>query len=112
MRVFLLLITGLRSGDVETLTVADIDFEKNTVDTRSRKTRKHMLYRPLPADAMPELIRYAGELPEGPYGSWQVTVTRTRSGRRYESGRVCRLCDCRIYGSRFPVSYKKPGLLR
>lgn len=65
MRVFLLLVTGLRSGDVDKLTVADVDFERNAVDTRSKKTRKHMRYRPLPADFMPELTRYVGELPEG-----------------------------------------------
>jgi len=65
MRVLLLLVTGLRAGDVEELTVADIDFERNTVNTKSHKTRKHMLYRPLPADVMPELTRYVGELPAG-----------------------------------------------
>ncbi|MCE5327169.1 MAG: site-specific integrase [Planctomycetaceae bacterium] len=65
MRVLLLLATGLRSGDVDKLTVADIDFERNTVDTKSRKTRKRMLYRPLPAGIMPELLRYVDALPGG-----------------------------------------------
>jgi len=65
MRVLLLLVTGLRTGDVEKLTAADIDFKRNTVDTKSRKTQKHMPYRPLPADVMPELARYVATLPAG-----------------------------------------------
>jgi integrase len=65
MRVLLLLVTGLRSGDVDKLTVADIDFGRNTVDTRSKKTRKHMPNRPLHVAIMPELARYVAELPAG-----------------------------------------------
>ena len=65
MRVLLLLATGLRSGDVESLEVADIDFEAGTVRTRSRKTHKTMQARPLPAAVIPALLAYVAELPEG-----------------------------------------------
>jgi integrase len=42
MRILLALSTGLRRGDVESLRVSDLDFENNSVTTRSTKTRKSM----------------------------------------------------------------------
>ncbi|OHB65734.1 MAG: hypothetical protein A2Y76_01525 [Planctomycetes bacterium RBG_13_60_9] len=65
MRLLMLLSTGLRAGDVETLTVSDIDFARNCIDSKSRKTRKGMLFRPLPARIMPALLAYVGNLPPG-----------------------------------------------
>lgn len=65
MRLLLLLTTGLRAGDVEMLTVADIDFGQGCIDTKSRKTGKQMLYRPVPPKVMPILERYVAELPTG-----------------------------------------------
>lgn len=65
MRVLLLLSTGLRAGDVETLSVQDIDFARNCIDSKSRKTRKGMLFRPLPAKIMPIVEKYVAELPPG-----------------------------------------------
>ena len=48
IRILLALATGLRRGDIESLEVTDIDFEKNCITTTSRKTRKSMGSRPVP----------------------------------------------------------------
>ena len=58
IRILLALGTGLRRGDIESLEIADIDFEKNCVTTSSRKTRKSMGARPVPAIVMAELKKY------------------------------------------------------
>jgi integrase len=42
MRILLALGTGLRLGDIDSIGVSDIDFENNSVTTRSKKTRKSM----------------------------------------------------------------------
>jgi len=55
MRILLALGTGLRRGDIESLKISDIDFEKNYITTTSRKTRKSMGARPVPAAVMKEL---------------------------------------------------------
>jgi integrase len=55
MRILLALGTGLRRGDIESLKVSDIDFAKNYITTASRKTRKSMGARPVPAEVMTEL---------------------------------------------------------
>ena len=39
MRILLALGTGLRRGDIDSLKVSDIDFEKNSITTTSRKTK-------------------------------------------------------------------------
>ncbi|MHC4617201.1 MAG: tyrosine-type recombinase/integrase [Planctomycetota bacterium] len=65
IRVLLALSTGLRKNDVEKLSIADIDFEHNSLDTKSKKTRKSMLNRPLPADVVTELANYVAALPAG-----------------------------------------------
>ncbi len=65
MRVLLLLSTGLRAGDVETLSVQDIDFARNCIDSNSRKTRKGMLFRPMHPRVMSVLQAYVAELPPG-----------------------------------------------
>jgi len=44
MRILLALGTGLRRGDIESLSVPDIDFESSYVTTRSKKTRKSMFH--------------------------------------------------------------------
>jgi integrase len=54
----LALATGLRRGDIESLKVADIDFEKNCITTTSRKTRKSMGARPVPTVIIEELKKY------------------------------------------------------
>jgi len=58
MRILLALGTGLRLGDIDSIMVSDIDFENNSVTTRSRKTRKSMGSRPVPVPIMTELKKY------------------------------------------------------
>jgi integrase len=55
MRILLALGTGLRRGDIESLKISDIDFAHNYITTTSRKTRKSMGARPVPAVVMAEL---------------------------------------------------------
>jgi len=42
IRVLLALATGLRRGDIDSLKISDIDFENNSIATKSRKTKKSM----------------------------------------------------------------------
>ena len=65
IRIMLALGTGLRRGDIESLKVADIDFENNYITTSSKKTRKSMGSRPVSAAIMTELSRYVCELDPG-----------------------------------------------
>jgi integrase len=65
MRVLLALGTGLRRGDIESLKVSDIDFERNSIATTSKKTRKSMASRPVSAEVMAELSEYVFSLDVG-----------------------------------------------
>jgi integrase len=58
IRILLALGTGLRRGDIESLKINDIDFTNNYITTTSRKTRKSMGARPVPAVIMQELKKY------------------------------------------------------
>jgi integrase len=58
MRILLALGTGLRRGDIESLSISDVDFESSYVTTRSKKTRKSMGSRPVPVPIMAELKKY------------------------------------------------------
>lgn len=58
IRILLALGTGLRRGDTESLKISDIDFTNNYITTTSRKTRKSMGARPIPAAVMAELKKY------------------------------------------------------
>ncbi len=58
MRILLALGTGLRRGDIESLKISDIDFVNNYITTASKKTRKSMGSRPVPAEVMAELRKY------------------------------------------------------
>jgi integrase len=62
MRILLALGTGLRRGDIESLTIANFDFVNNNVTTKSIKTRKSMGSRPVPAAIMAELKKCTTEL--------------------------------------------------
>jgi integrase len=64
MRVLLAVSTGLRRGDIETLRISDIRFDRRVISTRSRKTGKTM-ERPIPEKVMPELASYVAALPRG-----------------------------------------------
>ncbi|MHC4114683.1 MAG: tyrosine-type recombinase/integrase [Planctomycetota bacterium] len=55
IRILLALGTGLRRSDIESLKISDIDFANNCITTTSRKTRKSMGARPVPAVVMAEL---------------------------------------------------------
>ena len=57
-RVLLALATGLRRGDIDSLKICDIDFEKNSISTKSQKTKKSMASRPVSAEIMAELSKY------------------------------------------------------
>lgn len=61
MRVLLALGTGLRRGDIDSLKISDIDYENNSINTTSRKTRKSMPSRPVPEPVMTELKIYLSE---------------------------------------------------
>jgi integrase len=62
IRILLALGTGLRRGDIESLKISDIDFEKNCITTSSRKTRKSMGARPVPVVIIIELKKYLNDL--------------------------------------------------
>jgi integrase len=65
LRVLLAVTTGLRRGDVETIRVGDIHFDRNTIATRNRKAGKSMSERPIPEVIMTELANYVTTLAEG-----------------------------------------------
>jgi integrase len=65
MRILLALGTGLRRGDIELLKISDIDFANNYITTTSRKTRKSMGSRPVPAAVMAELKKCINESNSG-----------------------------------------------
>jgi integrase len=58
MRILLALGTGLRRGDIDSLKITDIDFEKNSIATTSRKSKKSMTSRPVSVEVMTELRKY------------------------------------------------------
>jgi len=66
VRILLALGTGLRRGDIDSLKISDIDFEKNSISTTSRKTKKSMASRPVSAEVMAKLSQYVCGLGVGP----------------------------------------------
>ncbi|KKK52270.1 hypothetical protein LCGC14_3106610, partial [marine sediment metagenome] len=65
IRVLLALATGLRRGDIDSLKISDIDFDKNSISTTSRKTKKSMASRLVSAEVMTELSKYVCSLDIG-----------------------------------------------
>jgi len=65
VRILLALGTGLRRGDIDSLKISDIDFEKNSISTTSRKTKKSMASRPVSPEVMAELSKYVCSLDVG-----------------------------------------------
>jgi len=62
LRILLALGTGLRRGDIDSLKISNLDFERNSVSTTSRKTKKNMASRPMAAEIMAELSKYVCSL--------------------------------------------------
>ena len=77
MRVLLALATGLRRGDIDSLKISDIDFEKNCIATTSKKTKKSMASRPISPEVISELSKYVYGLDVG-----QEKLFRTKFGYR------------------------------
>ncbi|MFC1795425.1 tyrosine-type recombinase/integrase, partial [Planctomycetota bacterium] len=65
LRILLAVTTGLRRGDIDTIRIADIQFDRNALATRNRKAKKAMSERPIPEPIMTELSNYVATLPEG-----------------------------------------------
>jgi len=65
VRILLALGTGLRRGDIDSLKISDIDFETNSIATKSRKTKKSMASRPVSPEVMAELSKYVCSLDVG-----------------------------------------------
>ena len=65
IKILLALGTGLRRGDIESLTIIDLDFENNCIATTSKKTRKSMSSRPVSVEVMTELSKYVSGLDVG-----------------------------------------------
>ena len=77
IRILLALATGLRRGDIDSLKISDIDFEKNSISTTSRKTKKSMASRPVSPEVMAELSKYICSLDVG-----QEKLFRTKFNHR------------------------------
>jgi integrase len=65
IHILLGLGTGLRRGDIESLKTTDIDLERKSITTRSRKTKKNMTSRPVSAEVIAELTKYVCSLDVG-----------------------------------------------
>jgi integrase len=97
MRILLALGTGLRRGDIDSLKISDIDFERNSITTMSRKTKKSMASRPVSAEIMAELSRYVYS-----FGVGQEKLFRTKFNYR-KWRKVCKdvgLADLKFHDLR------------
>jgi integrase len=65
LRILLAVTTGLRRGDIESIRIGDIHFDRNTIATRNRKAKKAMAERPIPEQITTELSNYVATLPDG-----------------------------------------------
>jgi integrase len=65
LRVLLAVTTGLRRGDIETIRVGDIHFDRNTIATRNQKAGKAMAERSIPEPIMTELANHVAGLADG-----------------------------------------------
>jgi integrase len=83
-RIIIALGTGLRRGDIDTLKISDIDFEKNCICSTSKKTKKCMTSRPVSPKVITELSRYVSALP-----SDQEKLFQTKFGYR-QWRKVCK----------------------
>jgi len=65
IRILLAITTGLRRGDIEDLRIGDIHLDRNSINTKSKKTGKRLAERPIPAYMTTELANYIVSLPDG-----------------------------------------------
>jgi len=65
IRILLALAIGLRRGEIESLKIGDIDFERNCMATTSKKTKKSMPSRPVSTEIISELFKYVSGLDVG-----------------------------------------------
>jgi len=97
IRILLALGTGLRRGDIESLKISDINFERNCIATTSRKTKKGMASRPVSVEIMTELSKYVDNLNVS-----QEKLLRTKFNHRIWR-KVCRnagLADLKFHDLR------------
>ena len=78
VRILLALGTGLRRGDIDSLKISDIDFEKNSISTTSRKTKKSMASRPVSAEVMAKLSKYVCSLDVGEKNLFKTKFSHRR----------------------------------
>jgi len=96
MRVLLALGTGLRLGDIDSIRISDIDFESNSITTRSKKTRKSMGSRPVPVPIMAELKKYVCGLDAGQEKIFNDNSAGT-DGKRYVGNLAWMISNFMIY---------------
>ena len=84
IRILLALGTGLRRGDIDSLKISDVDFEKNSISTTSRKTKKSMASPPVSPEVMAKLSKYVCSLDVG-----QEKLFRTKFSHR-KWRRICK----------------------
>jgi integrase len=65
LRILLAVTTGLRRGDIETIRIDDLHFDRGTIATKNQKAGKAMAERPIPEEVMTELSSHASALPDG-----------------------------------------------
>jgi integrase len=97
MRILLALGTGLRRGDIDSLKINDIDFDRNSISTTSKKSKKCMPSRPISAKIISELSKYVCGLDVG-QGKLFTTIFNHRIWRK-----VCKkagLADLKFYDLR------------
>jgi integrase len=97
VRILLALGTGLRRSDIDSLKISDIDFEKNSILTTSRKTKKSMASRPVSPGIMAELSKYVCGL-----GVGQEKLFKTKFNYR-KWRRICKqagLADLKFHDLR------------
>ena len=97
IRIMLALGTGLRRGDIDAIKISDIDFEKNCIATKSKKTKKNMWSRPVSAEVISELSKYIYNV-----DATQEKLFRTKFGYR-QWHRICKkagLIDFRFHDLR------------
>lgn len=110
VRLLISLCTGLRSGDVDQIRLKDIDLDRKTINTYSKKTGKVFIGRPIPDDAIPELKQYIDGLPKEQEELFaDRNVRKTWEALRESAGLTCTRQDLR---KTFATLIQKTGSLQ